>query len=1270
MFNGLINLTHKGTLGFLILAVLCSCAGKQEGKSDVGLSVNLKKGAIIDSAIGVGGAMFWGKRDDGQDGFARVISAGGADLALTLSNGNWTFNAIAFEGGSGGMTGTVRCGAASASLTGEKVAIALTVSNAGCAGTTYSEHDMSYVTSEYSFPLLDIGSCYDLSGVSVGTEIASCMIDSGTMKSFKVHMPEYDKIGGALSLKSSKVTSECISVHLTPTTSFQAGGSAINTTDNLPVVIGAPGSPVYTQLEGFYNSYDCGVTQNNGGRVIEFPNGIGANDSTNYKTFKTTGGGYVYVTAFLKTTDAELCQGARTTDLVNYAGGDGTTLTNPIYICSPAQWNAFANSWSSPLSGYNIKLAADLDFAYGTFVPMGDAIPGAVSFPYSGVFNGNNHRIKNIEVVSNNQFGVGIFRALSSGTIKNLIVDDVDIDAESSSAGANGDSGGLVGKIIGSAILDNIKISGNIYSDDESEGTGLVLGTCSTGCTATLTNVHAYGTIISAGTGVGTLIGSGVGCTAINVTQSSASGRIEGSRNYPNTRVGGLIGGAACTVTMNESLYKGELTGQNEIGGLVGYGSNLIINDSYAAAVVSSRKWDSALANVGGAVGTMAGGTLTRVLAPEAVVNSENVNPHATTAIGENMAYSGGLVGNKTAGACNDSFFVGPNNSTGSGPFGVGNITFKGCGTYYNLATGTGSISDINSYTGIWASAATYINTTPNSGSTAWVHETADNEKDYPRLRWEYAVENSIPYLKRPCAGTFAGTVGSGTAADPYWICSLAQFTAMSPANHYILKKNLDLRDQTLNDAAPTFLGTGAFKFDGNNLNIYGPIIDIDNATTSAAIIGTLSSGGYFKNVTINSPKIDVSYGAGSGSPITGAQAAVVATNNAGTIDNTFVYDGKVSFIKKYLQNGGTNTMKLSAYVIQNSGTISNTSIDAKFTLWPIDTSGTPYNGEIFFSHVAYENTGTMQAVRTNGEMKVYANVAADMPTANWFGSGMVIHNTAGSISESSSGGHFNMEFSVVPGGYGTLAGVVAGNNTGSITDVLSETTFSLTRFNGNVSGLVGNHSGSMTRVLYRPYETNTVQHNTPAQAKGIILTGGGSVSEGYCGTPWEYSLQKTSGTWSATNGVAYIPFGGDTALDSYLSGGSAPTPGTRLCMVDSTPANPIFCDYFSSYGNPNINLATAPGATYTYDYFNLGMKFSDCSEDLDFVDTAGVLEIAPIDLGVTGSDMTNGSWSVTSDPYDLDLATETWYMGTGYAPVPVATEIIYGQILDGAYFP
>ena len=111
------------------------------------------------------------------------------------------------------------------------------------------------------------------------------------------------------------------------------------------------------------------------------------------------------------------------------------------------------------------ELTTDLDFNYRYIFPFGTSIKKVPSYPnntlpFTGTLNGNNHTIRNINIIDcgNN----GLFGFVNGGTISNLTLSNVII-----SEGTY--SGSLIGRAYNADLL-NIKIIGNLLLGGENAG--------------------------------------------------------------------------------------------------------------------------------------------------------------------------------------------------------------------------------------------------------------------------------------------------------------------------------------------------------------------------------------------------------------------------------------------------------------------------------------------------------------------------------------------------------------------------------------------------------------------------------------------------------------------------------------------------------------------------------------------------------------------------------------------------------------------------------
>ena len=215
-------------------------------------------------------------------------------------------------------------------------------------------------------------------------------------------------------------------------------------------------------------------------------------------------------------------------------------------------------------SDINITLDTDIDLTGKNWTPIGTSF----SNKYTGTFDGGGHTIKGLTVTTNDQF-VGLFGSIGyAGTVKNVMMEDVQITSNRSSGFAGGVAGYSDGTIENCSVSGSV--SGTVYvggvvgaqwngsitgcsSSATVKGTVYVGGvTGKTKSSATLTACYATGNVIieiaptkniSGGGLVGMNGGKGVrACYATgNVTSTGSS--------TGNVHIFGLLGDNYTTVT-------------------------------------------------------------------------------------------------------------------------------------------------------------------------------------------------------------------------------------------------------------------------------------------------------------------------------------------------------------------------------------------------------------------------------------------------------------------------------------------------------------------------------------------------------------------------------------------------------------------------------------------------------------------------------------------------------------------------------------------------
>ena len=205
----------------------------------------------------------------------------------------------------------------------------------------------------------------------------------------------------------------------------------------------------------------------------------------------------------------------------------------------------------------NITLTADIDLTGKNWTPIGTSF----SNKYTGTFDGGGHTIKGLTVTTNDQF-VGLFGSIgNAGTVKNVMMEDVQITSNRSS----GFAGGVAGYSDGT--IENCSVSGSV------SGTVYVGGVVGaqwegsiTGCSssATVKGMVHVGGVVGQTNGGATL----TACYATgNVTLE-----IDPKKNIAGGSLVGMNAGSsllACYATGNVTST-GSSTGYVHIGGFLG----------------------------------------------------------------------------------------------------------------------------------------------------------------------------------------------------------------------------------------------------------------------------------------------------------------------------------------------------------------------------------------------------------------------------------------------------------------------------------------------------------------------------------------------------------------------------------------------------------------------------------------------------------------------------------------------------------------------------
>ena len=260
-------------------------------------------------------------------------------------------------------------------------------------------------------------------------------------------------------------------------------------------------------------------------------------------------------------------------------------------------------------SNGTVELISDIDLTDVNWTPV-----GTETKPFIGSFNGNEHTIKNLNIVETEadegKAYVGLFGYAKNATIKNVVFENVNLNIACLDIDhSQGHIGAVAGSLEGTSTIENVTVKGDITVEATFDANGasrvaVVAGGNSYG-DVTMKNVHVTaneGSYLKANNNVGALAGqlqgksvfencsSNIDVTGKKFFAGGIIGLAAGDQTFTNChttgnvtitagregcandqyRVGGIAGGWAdgktnvCTLT--ECSYTGQISGTNADG--------------------------------------------------------------------------------------------------------------------------------------------------------------------------------------------------------------------------------------------------------------------------------------------------------------------------------------------------------------------------------------------------------------------------------------------------------------------------------------------------------------------------------------------------------------------------------------------------------------------------------------------------------------------------------------------------------------------------------
>lgn len=297
---------------------------------------------------------------------------------------------------------------------------------------------------------------------------------------------------------------------------------------------------------GIPNATQHGVCWNTSGTptVLDTKTEDGVPSAGTYNSYITglTANTTYYIRAYATNDDGTVYSNEVTIIATDGPGGDGSEI-NPYEVASLA--DLFWMSYRTDLWNNETWIqTADIDASETSswnggkgFNPVGN-----YNINFNGSYNGNQHKIIGLTIERPTMNYVALFGYTLSGNIEKLYLEDVLITGKNYVAG-------LVGFTNNVAVLDSCSVQGTITGED--------------------------------------YVGGYCGRNSGNITNSSANVTVNGI-----DKTGVFVG---CNFTSNASIMNsfgvGSVTGNNQVGGFVGYNSSGYIENCYSRADVSGDIW-------------------------------------------------------------------------------------------------------------------------------------------------------------------------------------------------------------------------------------------------------------------------------------------------------------------------------------------------------------------------------------------------------------------------------------------------------------------------------------------------------------------------------------------------------------------------------------------------------------------------------------------------------------------------------------------------------
>ncbi|MEA3499643.1 MAG: GLUG motif-containing protein [Candidatus Marinimicrobia bacterium] len=452
-------------------------------------------------------------------------------------------------------------------------------------------------------------------------------------------------------------------------------------------------------------------------------------------------------------------------------------------------------------------------------------------------------------------------------------------------------------------------------------------------------------------------------------------GRIDGSKidsvgltNVDITgddHIGGLVGYNNHSSTVSNSYSTGSVSGNNDVGGLVGYNDYSTVSNSYSTGSVSGNS------RVGGLVGYN-------------YYLSTVSNSYSTGSVSGNNDV-GGLVGYNIGSTVSNSFWDRERSGQSSSAGGLGKTTAE----MTDLDLGDNCF-----YSAYWD----FVDSTANGTDDYW-NQGNDRNDNYPYLAWQYPSDD-LGLSGTVQLPTSTPPSGNGTEGDPYKIANIENLYWLSQndsvwSKYFIQTEDIDVDYEYMKKWVGGYgfspIGNDSINFTGE-YNGQGHTIDslfIDHSGTDYIGLFGYALGAEIDSVGVTN--VDI-----TGNGFIGG---LVGYNDASTVSNSYS-TGSVS-------GSGNDVGGLVGYNY-NSSTVSNS-----YSTGSVSGSGSDVGGLVGYNNYYSTVSNSYSTGSVSGN-----NDVGGLVGSNVYSSTVSNSYSTGSVSGS--------------GGYGYVGGLVGLNGTSS----------------------------------------------------------------------------------------------------------------------------------------------------------------------------------------------------------------------------------------------